>query len=55
MKRIPKPAARPNILWISNEDVSPHLGVYGDPLARTPKAIRYGYKESDGTRVVFTR
>ena len=27
---------RPNILWISNEDMSPHLGVYGDALARTP-------------------
>jgi arylsulfatase A-like enzyme len=27
---------RPNILWISNEDMSPHLGAYGDPIARTP-------------------
>ncbi len=27
---------RPNILWISNEDMSPRLGAYGDPLARTP-------------------
>lgn len=27
---------RPNILWISCEDISPHLGCYGDPLARTP-------------------
>ena len=40
--------ARPNIVWISNEDMSPHLGVYGDPLARTPvldrlarESIRY--------------
>src|SRR5687767_10606299 len=39
---------RPNILWISNEDMSPHLGVYGDTLARTPvldrlasQSIRY--------------
>jgi N-sulfoglucosamine sulfohydrolase len=31
---------RPNILWISNEDMSPHLGVYGDPLARTPNLDR---------------
>jgi arylsulfatase A-like enzyme len=34
------PTARPNILWISNEDMSPHLGVYGDPLARTPTLDR---------------
>jgi N-sulfoglucosamine sulfohydrolase len=26
----------PNIVWISNEDMSPRLGVYGDALARTP-------------------
>jgi arylsulfatase A-like enzyme len=30
------PPARPNIIWISNEDMSPHLGAYGDPIARTP-------------------
>ncbi len=40
--------ARPNIVWISNEDMSPHLGAYGDALARTPvldrlarESIRY--------------
>ena len=27
---------RPNIIWISNEDMSPRLGAYGDALARTP-------------------
>lgn len=27
---------RPNILWISCEDISPHLGCYGDPHAVTP-------------------
>ena len=27
---------RPNILWISAEDLGPHLGVYGDPYADTP-------------------
>jgi N-sulfoglucosamine sulfohydrolase len=26
----------PNILWISCEDISPHLGCYGDSIARTP-------------------
>jgi N-sulfoglucosamine sulfohydrolase len=27
---------RPNILWISTEDLSPRIGAYGDLLARTP-------------------
>src|SRR5918993_3378510 len=40
----PRPAAvsatRPNIVWISNEDMSPHLGAYGDRLARTPTLDR---------------
>jgi len=27
---------RPNILWLSCEDISPHLGCYGDPHAMTP-------------------
>jgi arylsulfatase A-like enzyme len=31
---------RPNILFISNEDMSPHLGAYGDPVARTPNLDR---------------
>jgi uncharacterized sulfatase len=36
------PAARaadqklPNILWLTTEDIGPHLGVYGDPNAVTP-------------------
>lgn len=29
-------ARRPNIVWISNEDMSPRLGAYGDAVARTP-------------------
>ncbi len=39
---------RPNILWISAEDISPDLGCYGDPYAITPhldefakSAVRY--------------
>ena len=28
--------ASPNIVWISCEDISPHLGCYGDPHAITP-------------------
>ena len=27
---------KPNILWITCEDMSPHLGCFGDDLARTP-------------------
>jgi N-sulfoglucosamine sulfohydrolase len=29
-------AERPNILWISCEDISPDLGCYGDTYATTP-------------------
>ena len=43
-----RPPSRPNIVWISNEDMSPRLGAYGDALARTPvldrlarESIRY--------------
>jgi arylsulfatase A-like enzyme len=31
----------PNIIWISNEDMSPHLRVYGDATARTPALDRF--------------
>jgi N-sulfoglucosamine sulfohydrolase len=41
-------ASRPNLLWITAEDLSPTLGCYGDPVARTPhldafarQAVRY--------------
>lgn len=33
-------SARPNILWITAEDLSPHLGCYGDPYALTPHLDR---------------
>ncbi|MBW8034620.1 MAG: sulfatase-like hydrolase/transferase [Planctomycetes bacterium] len=33
---ISKKPKRPNILWISCEDISPNLGCYGDPHAITP-------------------
>lgn len=29
-------AERPNVLWLSTEDMSPNLGCYGDDHARTP-------------------
>ena len=31
---------RPNIVWLSCEDISPHLGCYGDPHATTPNIDR---------------
>jgi arylsulfatase A-like enzyme len=31
---------RPNILWITAEDINAHLGCYGDPVARTPNLDR---------------
>jgi N-sulfoglucosamine sulfohydrolase len=33
-------ARRPNILWISTEDISPDLGCYADPYAVTPNIDR---------------
>lgn len=33
-------ADRPNILWLSAEDISAHLGCYGDPHAITPNLDR---------------
>ena len=29
-------ARRPNVLWVSVEDINPLLGCYGDRYARTP-------------------
>ena len=43
-------ADQPNILWLSCEDISPHLGCYGDPHAITPhldglarESLRYSH------------
>ena len=33
-------ADRPNILWISAEDINAHFGCYGDPHAITPNIDR---------------
>ena len=30
--------ARPNVLWITCEDLSPIIGPYGDTFATTPKS-----------------
>ncbi|GBD35656.1 Arylsulfatase [bacterium HR36] len=40
---------RPNVLWITCEDIGPHLGCYGDPLARTPNLDRLA---QEGVRFV---
>ena len=39
--------ARPNILWISAEDIGPHFGCYGDKHAITPNIDQLS---SEGTR-----
>ena len=38
---------RPNILWLSCEDISPHLGCYGDPHAVTPNLDRLAGRSLD--------
>jgi len=40
---------RPNILWITCEDISPHLGCYGDKYAVTPNLDRLA---SQGIRFI---
>jgi arylsulfatase A-like enzyme len=45
---------RPNIVWISNEDMSPRLGVYGDQLARTPVLDRLATEAVRFTRAFTT-
>src|SRR5262245_48907108 len=35
-----KGVKRPNILWITCEDMGPHLGAYGDRYATTPNLDR---------------
>jgi N-sulfoglucosamine sulfohydrolase len=40
-------SARPNVLWISAEDLSPDLGCYGDAYARTPTLDKFA---SEGVR-----
>ena len=48
------PVRRPNIVWISNEDMSPHLGVYGDRFARTPVLDRLARESVRYTRAFTT-
>jgi len=48
-----QPQKLPNILWISTEDLSPHLGCYGDHTVKTPNIDKLA---SQGVRFtnVFT-
>jgi N-sulfoglucosamine sulfohydrolase len=49
-----RPVARPNIVWISNEDMSPRLGAYGDTMARTPVLDRLARESVRYTRAFTT-
>jgi arylsulfatase A-like enzyme len=40
---------KPNILWITCEDISPYIGAYGDKLVKTPNIDQLAKKEY-GTR-----
>jgi arylsulfatase A-like enzyme len=48
------PTIRPNIVWISNEDMSPRLGAYGDTTARTPVLDRLARESIRYTRAFTT-
>ena len=52
----PAPALleRPNILWISAEDMGPRLGSYGDSVARTPHIDALAARGTRYTRVFTT-
>ena len=39
-----EPSSRPNVLWITCEDTSPHLGCYGDDYAATPNLDRFAHQ-----------
>ena len=45
---------RPNILWISCEDISPHLGCYGDEHAATPILDSFAEQGTRYTRAFVT-
>ena len=49
-----EPADRPNLLWVTCEDLSPRLGCYGDPLARTPHLDRLAAQGTRYTRAFGT-
>ncbi len=50
----PGNADRPNVLWITCEDMSPALGCYGDEYAHTPNLDRFGAESVRYTNVYAT-
>lgn len=48
------PARKPNILWITCEDMSPHLGCYGDAYANTSNLDRLATEGQRYTRAFST-
>jgi N-sulfoglucosamine sulfohydrolase len=50
----PGTGRKPNVVWISNEDMSPRLGVYGDTIARTPVLDRFARESVRYTRAFTT-
>ncbi|MDQ3622054.1 MAG: sulfatase [Verrucomicrobiota bacterium] len=46
--------SRPNILWITAEDMSPNLGAYGDAYARTPHLDAFARESVRYTRAFAT-
>ena len=53
-QRTPAPGRPPNIVWISNEDMSPRLGAYGDRVARTPAIDAFARQSIRYTRAFTT-
>ncbi|MDA7633360.1 sulfatase-like hydrolase/transferase, partial [bacterium] len=47
-------ADRPNILWLSAEDISSHIGCFGDPHAITPHLDRLATEGVRYTRAFTT-
>ncbi|MEQ1859998.1 MAG: sulfatase-like hydrolase/transferase [Chthoniobacteraceae bacterium] len=45
---------RPNILWLTAEDMSPNLGCYGDPQASTPRLDAFAREAVRFTRAFST-
>jgi N-sulfoglucosamine sulfohydrolase len=48
------PKIRPNILWITCEDMSPHLGCYGEKVAKTPVLDAFAKEATRYTNVFST-
>jgi N-sulfoglucosamine sulfohydrolase len=47
-------ADRPNVLWLTAEDLSPNLGCYGDAQARTPRLDAFAREAVRYTRAFAT-